>query len=89
MPISEDDKLSDSYTKGVSCPRCIEVLDDTARERFIQRQLQVDLAQERGQVHLGDDVEAAIHSGRAANQAIKSAARQQAGRDPSKAIKNG
>jgi len=55
MPISDADMQSEHYRKGVSCPRCIEKVDAERRQRFEQRQKQVELAARRGEVHIGDD----------------------------------
>ena len=52
-PITEADKASKHYKKGVSCPRCYEHLSSDQQARFKERQKQVDLAAERGQLHIG------------------------------------
>ena len=53
-PISKEDLLSPHYRKGVSCPHCIDQQSDEQRERFAERQRQVDLAKARGEKHIGD-----------------------------------
>ena len=55
MPISEADMQSEHFIKGVSCPRCFDAVDAERRARFEQRQLQVELAAQRGHAHIGDD----------------------------------
>ncbi len=52
-PITEDDKLSELYVKGVSCPYCHESLTPEKAERFSERQKQVELANARGEIHVG------------------------------------
>jgi len=52
-PITEVDKASKHYRKGVSCPRCYEHLTSDQQARFTERQKQVDLASARGQQHIG------------------------------------
>ena len=52
-PITEEDKASDHYRKGVSCPRCYERLTPDQQSRFTERQKQVDLAADRGMQHIG------------------------------------
>lgn len=52
-PITEDDKASEYYEKGVSCPRCYGDLTVTRLARFEERQKQVDLAAMRGERHIG------------------------------------
>ena len=52
-PITEADKLSEKYLLGVSCPRCYDSQTPEQRQRFQERQHQIELAKSRGQVHLG------------------------------------
>jgi UPF0176 protein len=54
QPISESDKQHEAFQKGVSCPRCVDKISDEQRKRFEDRQKQVDLADARGEVHIGD-----------------------------------
>ena len=53
MPLSEKDKASRDYERGVSCPHCKEQKSDDDRERFRERELQLRLAKERGEFHIG------------------------------------
>lgn len=53
-PITEEDKQSDLYEKGVSCPRCHDSLTDEKRQRFAERQKQIQLAKKRGENHIGN-----------------------------------
>ncbi len=55
MPVSEAGTQSEHYIKGVSCPRCFDKVDRDRRARFEQRQMQVELAAQRGEAHIGDD----------------------------------
>lgn len=55
MPISEQDMLSEHYRKGVSCPRCVDQIDADRLSRLEERQKQVELAELRGEVHIGDE----------------------------------
>jgi UPF0176 protein len=52
-PITEEDKQSHYYMKGVSCPRCYHSLSEDQKMRFGERQKQIELARKRNQVHLG------------------------------------
>jgi UPF0176 protein len=56
MPISEDDLKSEHYIKGVSCPHCFDKTTEARRNRFAERQKQVELARQRGETHIGEDV---------------------------------
>ena len=53
MPISEQDKRSNAYVQGLSCPHCIDKQTDTQRMRFREREKQVQLAKQRGESHIG------------------------------------
>lgn len=52
-PITEEDKRSPVYMKGVCCPYCHDQLSPEQRARFAERQKQVELAQQRGEMHVG------------------------------------
>ncbi|QBF81520.1 rhodanese-related sulfurtransferase [Shewanella maritima] len=56
LPITEQDKRSEHYVQGVSCPHCIDKLSDKQRQRFMERERQVQLAKARGESHIGSDV---------------------------------
>ena len=52
-PLSEEDLKSKNYLKGVSCSYCYDVSSDSDKERFAQRQKQIELAEARGHEHMG------------------------------------
>lgn len=52
-PITEEEMQSDKYRKGVCCPRCYDTLSEDQISRFSERQKQVELAQARGETHVG------------------------------------
>lgn len=52
-PITEADKLSSQYLAGIACPRCYDQQTPDQRERFAERQKQMQLAKARNQVHVG------------------------------------
>ncbi len=52
-PITEADKQSAQYVKGVCCPHCYETLTAEQKARFAERQKQVELARQRGEAHVG------------------------------------
>mgnify|MGYP001826763598 FL=1 len=54
MPITEEDKQSDKYRKGVCCPHCYDRLSADQIERFSERQKQIELARARGETHVGE-----------------------------------
>lgn len=53
MPISQDDKLQPTYIAGQSCPQCHDRLSEDQKQRFAQRQKQIELARQRGEKHIG------------------------------------
>jgi UPF0176 protein len=52
-PISADDKASEYFIEGVSCPACHSERSEEDRARFAERQKQIALAKKRGQQHIG------------------------------------
>ena len=54
-PITEQDKHSDQYQPGVSCPACYNSSSDSQRRRFEEREKQMRLAEQRGEAHIGTD----------------------------------
>jgi UPF0176 protein len=55
LPITEDDKLSDKYEPGVSCPHCHGTHTDEQIARFREREKQVQLAKQRNEAHVGTE----------------------------------
>ena len=47
MPINEDDKTSEHFIEGVSCPHCYNLHSEERKERFLERQKQIKLAKQR------------------------------------------
>ena len=52
-PITEAQKASPLYQRGVCCPLCYDKLSEDQKTRFAERQKQIDLARARGEKHLG------------------------------------
>jgi UPF0176 protein len=52
-PLGAGDIASPDYQEGVSCPKCINEVDDKRKEGLRERQKQVELARERGNEHIG------------------------------------
>jgi UPF0176 protein len=53
LPITEADKQSELYEPGVSCPHCFDKTTPEQKERYAQREMQIQLAKQRGEAHLG------------------------------------
>jgi UPF0176 protein len=56
LPITEEDKKSEKYVQGVSCPYCFDKKTEKQRNRFAERERQVQLARSRGEEHIGSEV---------------------------------
>jgi UPF0176 protein len=52
-PLSEADTASPHYVKGVSCAHCHDMHTPEQRANLAERQRQTELAQARGEVHVG------------------------------------
>ncbi|PQA86769.1 rhodanese-related sulfurtransferase [Hyphococcus luteus] len=52
-PITDADKASPYYVKGVSCPHCHDEYSEERRRAFAERQKQIELARARGEQHIG------------------------------------
>ncbi len=52
-PISAADQVSPKYQAGVSCPHCYDSLTPEKLSAALERQKQVTLAAERGEIHIG------------------------------------
>jgi UPF0176 protein len=52
-PITDEDKQSPLYMKGVCCPGCHDKLSHEQKARFAERQKQVELAAARNEQHIG------------------------------------
>lgn len=53
MPITPEDVNRPEYEHGVSCHRCINAHDEDRKDRFRERQKQIELAKKRGTTHIG------------------------------------
>ena len=53
FPLDEAQKESPQYVPGVSCPRCHDAHSADQKKRFSERQRQMALSRQRGEVHLG------------------------------------
>ena len=53
MPITDADKKSNNYIKGVACPKCFSQKTEKQKSRYMSRKKQIDLAKTRNKKHLG------------------------------------
>ncbi|WP_318510381.1 oxygen-dependent tRNA uridine(34) hydroxylase TrhO [Photobacterium leiognathi] len=71
LPITEQDKASEHFEQGVSCPKCIDKHSDEQKARFREREKQVQLANARGETHVGGDAAQLIEQRKKAKLAHK------------------
>ena len=57
MPITDNDKQSKKFLRGISCPKCFDRKTADQKKRYADRQKQIDLAKSRNQKHLGSQFE--------------------------------
>ena len=55
LPITDEDKASDKYEQGVSCPQCYGTHTDEQIARFREREKQINLARARNEEHVGTE----------------------------------
>ena len=75
MPITEQEQLLPSYAEGLSCLHCYGTVSDEQKQRFAQRQKQVELAKARGEEHIGNAALGITERRREEKKAEKNASR--------------
>lgn len=55
--ISDEDKASEMYVEGISCPHCHDKLTDEQRHRMEQRQRQIEISRKQNRPHIGSTPE--------------------------------
>jgi UPF0176 protein len=76
MPITQDDKDNEHYVKGVSCLHCFDKHTPEQLARFKEREKQINLAQHRGEEHIGSEAAQRIQQNRQAKQDRKATQRE-------------
>lgn len=71
MPITQQDKESEHYQQGISCPHCYNKHDPAQLKRYAERERQMELARQRGEVHIGQSMEQTIVERRQAKLKFK------------------
>jgi len=75
LPLTQQQMQHEHYQKGVSCEFCFDKQSAEQKERFAQREKQMQLAQRRGDTHLGGDAVDTINKRRAQKLALREAQR--------------
>jgi UPF0176 protein len=57
-PITEEDKQRPEFVMGVQCHHCMDEHSEAQKERYRMRQHQIELAESRGERHVGMDAQA-------------------------------
>ena len=70
-PITEEEKQHEHYAAGISCHRCFHKSTDEQKARFSEREKQIQLAKDRGETHIGGDVNAINEKHRLKKDALK------------------
>jgi UPF0176 protein len=76
-PITEEDKDSEFYQKGVSCHHCYDKHSKEQVKRYAERERQMQLAAQRGEVHIGAPMESTIERGKQEKLRFKEEQRMQ------------
>ena len=71
MPITEQEKTLETYREGLSCHHCYGTVSEEQKQRFAQRQKQVQLAKARGEDHIGSAAQQDTERRRAEKKARK------------------
>ncbi|MEE4245095.1 MAG: rhodanese-related sulfurtransferase [Kangiellaceae bacterium] len=69
LPITEEDKASEHFEQGVSCPHCFDKTTPEQKERYAQREKQIQLAKARGERHLGNEAATMLKQRQSAKKA--------------------
>ncbi|TMO56569.1 rhodanese-related sulfurtransferase [Pseudoalteromonas aurantia] len=75
MPITEAEMQLAQYMEGVSCHHCHDSLTEEQRARFAERQKQIQLAELRGEGHIGHAAQEVLRQRKEQKQAQKQAQR--------------
>ncbi len=71
-PITELDKQSEQYIAGAQCPKCCDEITDEQKQRFLEREKQMQLARVRGEAHIGEDAKVLLQAKRETKYKAKS-----------------
>ncbi|MBT0587183.1 oxygen-dependent tRNA uridine(34) hydroxylase TrhO [Alteromonas oceanisediminis] len=80
LPITAEDKLSEQFEPGVSCPQCFGKHTEEQIKRFREREKQVNLAQQRDEAHVGSDAREATKKRRQEKAAARRAQKKAMGK---------
>jgi UPF0176 protein len=76
MPITDAEKQHPHYQKGISCHYCFGHTSQDQTRRYAERERQMQLAEQRGEEHIGQPMQSTIETRRAEKLAFKQAQRK-------------
>ena len=76
MPITEQDKESEYYQKGISCHHCCDKHTPDQVKRYAERERQIELAKQCGETHIGQPMQDIIDSRRREKLSFKASQRE-------------
>ncbi|MGB1239052.1 MAG: rhodanese-related sulfurtransferase [Pseudomonadales bacterium] len=76
LPLTVEQMQHEKYQKGVSCEFCYDKQSPEQRARFEQRELQMELAEKRGDAHIGSDAIETINKRRDLKKQLREAQRE-------------
>ena len=76
-PITEEDKFSPHYQKGISCHHCHDQQTQRQKQRYSEREKQIELARRRGESHIGESMEQMVAERKQEKLRFKNSQRQQ------------
>ena len=71
LPITKEEQTREKYLEGISCPHCFDTHTLDQRQRYKERQRQMELSKERGEAHIGADAVDTIAQRRQAKEQKK------------------
>ena len=81
MPLSNEELASEQYIPGACCPHCFGKHTPAQQQRFRERHKQMQLAQARGEAHIGNDAQLTAQAHREAKERKKAADRAKQPKD--------
>ena len=76
MPITEQDKESEYYQKGISCHHCCDKHTPDQVKRYAERERQIELAKQCGETHIGQPMQDIIDPRRREKLSFKASQRE-------------
>ncbi|WED29431.1 rhodanese-related sulfurtransferase [Vibrio sp. DW001] len=71
LPITGEEQESEYFERGVSCPKCVDKHSEEQKARFREREKQVQLANARGETHVGGEAAHLIEQRKKEKLALK------------------